>query len=154
MNELYAALMSWAVTLSGYPAPATQPEVVKVPHAELVQKACVGHECKVLGWFPPGNTIFIDDRLDPQKDLRASSIVVHEMVHYLQQESKKFDLAQRTCQTTIALEREAYGTQREFFLRYGVYQPVGASMHAVGCESAAAESHGLAAATPAIPPKQ
>jgi hypothetical protein len=155
MNELYAALMSWAVTLSGYPAPETIPEVMKVPHAELVQKACGGRECKVLGWFPPGKTIFIDNRLDPQNDLRASSIVVHEMVHYLQQESKKFDAAQRTCQMTIAMEREAYGTQREFFLRYGVYQPVGASMHAVGCESAAAESQGLAAAaTPAIAPKQ
>lgn len=32
------------------------------------------------------------------------------------------------------MEREAYGVQREFLLRYGVYQPVGMSMHHAGCE--------------------
>jgi hypothetical protein len=135
VQELYAALLSWAVTLSGHPAPVQAPDVVPVSHRYLVDGACAGRECKVLGWFPPGHTIYIDERLDPQENLLASSIVVHEMVHYLQQESrqgKPYD-----CTEALALEREAYHAQREFLLRYGVLQPVGISMHRVGCEQTA-----------------
>lgn len=36
MDELYAILMSWAVTLSGYQLPAFPAEVVMVPHAYLI----------------------------------------------------------------------------------------------------------------------
>ena len=135
MHELYAILMSWAVTLSGLPAPERMPEIVPVPHGYLVQAACNGRECKVMGWFPPGETIYLDDRLDPGENLHASSVVVHEMVHYLQHQAH--DRAQPfDCASTIALERQAYGVQREYLLRYGVYQPVGVSMHNVGCEEA------------------
>ncbi len=138
MNEIYAALMSWAVSLSGYPAPAAMPEVVMVPHATLVEKACGGRECKVLGWFPPGNAIYLDNRLKPERDLYASSILVHEMVHYLQYTSSNH-AQPYTCQSLLSMEREAYGAQREFFVRYGVYQPVGASMHQVGCPQVTAQ---------------
>lgn len=142
MHELYAILMSWAVTLSGLPPPNEMPEIVQVSHIYLVKTACSGHECKVMGWFPPGNTIYLDQRLNPQENLLASSIVVHEMVHYLQHQgttrNQPFD-----CVSTISLERKAYAVQREYLLRYGVYQPVGVSMHNVGCSEAA--TPGLAA---------
>jgi hypothetical protein len=133
MHEMFAILMSWAVTLSGYPRPATAPEIVMVPHSYLVAEACAGRECKVLGWYPPGQKIFLDDRLDPANSLYASSIVVHEMVHFLQQQFGHFEEG-FTCASTLGREREAYAVQREFLLRSGIYQPVGASMHAVGCE--------------------
>lgn len=143
MHELYAILMSWAVTLSGLPAPERMPEIVRVPHSYLVQAACNGRECKVMGWFPPGETIYLDDRLDPRDNLHASSVVVHEMVHYLQHQSMARGLP-FDCVSTISLERQAYGVQREYLLRYGVYQPVGVSMHNVGCEEASTVQ-GLAA---------
>ena len=133
MESLHAILLSWAITLSGYQAPATPPQVVKVTHSYLEEKACGGRPCKVLGWFPPGDTIYLDNRLNPQDDLYATSILVHEMVHYLQHSSHKFGEAY-SCEKAIAMEREAYAVQREFLLRYGVYRPVGASMHSVGCE--------------------
>lgn len=134
MNELYAILLSWAVTLSGYPMPDQPAEVQTVSHAYLVEHACNGRECKVLGWFPPGRTIYVDNRLNPADSLLAASIVVHEMVHHLQHEAGRIDPAKWNCENAIALEREAYAIQREFLLRYGVYQPVGLSMHRVGCE--------------------
>ena len=95
-----------------------------------------------MGWFPPGQTIYLDERLDPAENLLASSVVVHEMVHYLQHRAEARELA-LDCPSTIALERQAYGVQREYLLRYGVYQPVGVSMHSVGCEEAS--TRGLAA---------
>lgn len=133
MDELFAVLLSWAVTLSGYGTPAEVPQVAQVSHQYLVQHACGGRECKVMGWFPPGKVVYIDERLNARDSLVAASIVVHEMVHYLQQQSGKFGDGV-DCHTAIAREREAYAVQREFILRYGVYQPVGASMHNVGCE--------------------
>lgn len=129
--------MSWAVTLSGYQAPAQMPEVRQVPHSFLTQAACKGVECRVLGWFPPGRTIYLDERLKPNDDLIASSILVHEMVHYLQYQRKGAGERPFNCEETIGLEREAYQVQREFLLRYGVIQPVGVAMHRVGCELAA-----------------
>lgn len=133
MNELYAILMSWAVLLSGHPAPVNMPEMVQVPHAYLVKAACRGQECKVMGWFPPGNTIYLDERLDPDDSLYAASVVVHEMVHYLQYEARGGQ-GFIDCESTIQLERQAYQAQRDFLLRYGVYQPVGVSLHHAGCE--------------------
>lgn len=136
MNELYAVLLSWAVTLSGYPMPEQKAEIARVSHAYLVERACAGRECKVMGWFPPGQTIYLDERLNPKDNLFAASILVHEMVHHLQHEAGRLDPAKWSCENSIQLEREAYGIQREFLVRYGVYQPVGLSMHSVGCEVA------------------
>jgi hypothetical protein len=131
MDELYAVLLSWATTLSGYPAPDVPAEIVAVSHEVLVERACGGRECKVLGWFPPGQRIYVDERLGPADDLVAASIVVHEMVHYLQYRAGAFDGLD--CARSIDLEREAYAIQREFLLRYGVYRPVGVNSHRVGC---------------------
>jgi hypothetical protein len=136
MNELYAIMMSWAMALTGYPAPSSPAEVVMVSHGHLVENACSGSECKVLGWFPPGSKIFLDNRLNPHESLYASSVLVHEMVHYLQQESGRWGKP-HGCAALVDMEREAYAIQRKYLTRYGVYQPVGASMHAVGCELAA-----------------
>ena len=133
MDDLLAILMSWSVSLSGYARPGAAPEIVMAPHSYLVAEACGGHECQVLGWYPPGQKIFLDDRLDPADSLYASSIVVHEMVHFLQQQFGHFEEG-FTCASALSRESEAYAVQREFLLRSGAYQPVGASMHAVGCE--------------------
>jgi hypothetical protein len=142
-DDLLAVLLSWAVTLSGYPAPSQPPEVVKVPHAFFVTNACGGRECKVYGWYAGGKKIYLDERMDPQAQLLASSVVVHEMVHYLQGLSRNGGVPAKgaaygellSCTDAVAMEREAYGVQREFLHRYGVYQPVGLSMLGVGCDS-------------------
>jgi hypothetical protein len=143
MDELFAVLLSWAVTLSGYPTPTQPPEVVKVSHSFFVEKACGGRECKVYGWYAGGKKIYLDERMDPQGQLLASSVVVHEMVHYLQGLSRNGGVPAKgaafgelpSCADAIDMEREAYGVQREFLLRYGVYQPVGFSMLGVGCDN-------------------
>lgn len=82
MDEILAIMMSWAVTLSGYPAPAKPPVIRMVPHSFLVANACRGQECRVQGWFPGGNVIYLDDKLDPVKGLYDSSVLLHELVHY------------------------------------------------------------------------
>jgi hypothetical protein len=136
MDDVYAALLSWALSLTNYAPPPAPPEIVMVSHAYLEQVACEGRSCKVMGWFPPGKKIFLDDRLDAKESLYAASIVVHEMVHYLQQSSGKY-AAPYSCADAIAMEREAYAAQQAYLVRYGVYQPIGVSMHHVSCGLAA-----------------
>ncbi|HUN91757.1 MAG TPA: hypothetical protein VMU33_06855 [Burkholderiaceae bacterium] len=131
MNELFATLMSWAVTLSGLPPPVQLPEVLRVPHEELERLACDGRTCNVLGWHPPGNTVYLDNRLDLTSDIYADSILVHEMVHYLQEKSGAF---QTDCRGYLGAERQAYAVQREFLVRYGDWRPAGGSIHGTGCQ--------------------
>lgn len=132
MQEIISIMMSWAVTLTGYPAPVTFPEVRMVPHSYLVEHACRGFKCHVQGWYPPGNTIYLDDKLDPQNGLYASSVLLHELVHFLQKESGRTSM-HYDCQADVEAEREAYQAQREYLLRYGVYRPVGSNMHNISC---------------------
>ena len=144
MDELFSALLGWAVALSGYPAPADPPQVARVPHEFFVRNACGGRECKVWGWYAGTNVLYIDARLDPATDLLASSVVVHEMTHYLQAKAGKLEhraaaalgesgAALVDCELTIELEREAYAVQQAYLVHYGTYRPIGVSMHAVGC---------------------
>lgn len=142
MSDIYAALLSWAVTLSGFAPPVERPVVVEVPHSFFVEHACAGKECKVYGWYAGGRNLYIDESLDPADNLLASSIVVHEMVHYLQGTSRNGGLPRGgaafsespNCDDAIKMERQAYGVQRKYLESYGSIQPVGVSMMRVGCE--------------------
>jgi len=144
MNDLYASLFSWAITLSGYPAPAAPPVVVLQPHAYFVEHACHGQECKVLGWYAGGKNVYVDETLDVADSLFASSIVVHEMVHYLQGVARGDDALKGgaaftvapSCEQSVSWEREAYAVQREYIMRYGAYLPVGTAMMDVHCDPA------------------
>jgi hypothetical protein len=141
MDDLFAALLSWAVTLSGYPAPAVMPELIAVPHSFFVANACGGQECKVYGWYAGGRKLYIDERMDPLNDTVAASVVVHEMVHYLQGISRNGGVPaagaafgeRPGCTAAIEMEREAYGVQRNYLLSFGSFRPVGISMARVGC---------------------
>ena len=148
MSDLYSALLSWAVTLSGYPAPPEPPVVVMKPHAFFVENACNQRECKVLGWYSGGRDVYLDDTLDPENNLFASSILVHEMVHYLQGVARGDDALKGgrafnvtpSCQQLVHWEFEAYAVQREYILRYGTYLPVGGAMLDAHCEDDPAPS--------------
>src|SRR5262245_37966399 len=123
----------------------TRPQAVVqiVPPSFLQAAACNGRpHCKVMGWFPPGEAIYLDERLDFEHDLLANSVVVHEMVHYLQHQSGKYR-APYSCEDFLAMEREAYQAQRDFLLRYGTYYPVGVSMHHAGCQLTAGRASWL-----------
>lgn len=85
-DSFIAALLTAIQAISGYAAPTTLPEIVFLPPAMLEQRACVG-PCQVYGWFPPGETIYLRSDIDPLNDLWARSILVHEIVHYFQQEN-------------------------------------------------------------------
>lgn len=107
--QLVAKLLAAVASLTDYAVPADPPAIALVPHARLELMAC-GQPCRVYGWFPPGETIYLDQRLDLRHDPGAQSILLHELVHYVQQKSGTFP-AEGDCRSWLAREWEAYDVQ-------------------------------------------
>jgi len=132
VQELYSILFSWAVTLSGYPN-TEPPKVEYKPKQFFIDEACGGQKnCKVVGWFRGGDTVYVWEGLDIEGNQVAASIIVHEDVHYLQEKNGK---PHTTCAEIIELEREAYGVQKEYLYRNGVLaNGVGLTTISMHCE--------------------
>lgn len=110
-----------------------------VSHEFFVKHSCGGEDCKVYGWFPweaPRDTLYLDHGFDFSKPL-ASSVAVHEIVHFIQSLDPVSEgaMKSRDCEHAVLLEREAYAVQRDYIARaFGVYQPVGLAMLRVSCD--------------------
>jgi len=114
-KEILAALLSWAVQLTSYPAPAVPPQISYVPALVLTEAACAGTHCGALAWYDDNGHILIDDRYRNRDTPFLRSLLVHEMVHYLQDISGHFHADD--CADYHRREREAYAIQREFMAR-------------------------------------
>ncbi|MBI2970528.1 MAG: hypothetical protein HYY36_07265 [Gammaproteobacteria bacterium] len=132
--QLIAVLLSWASHLSGYPYPDTVPAVEQRSAEFFVEKACGGHKnCRVAAWYDDDGTIYLDDRIPDLEEPIVRSVIVHELVHYLQDLSGKY--VDDGCEQRLAREREAYSIQRIYLNRiagrfaatYPVFTPCSAN---------------------------
>jgi hypothetical protein len=112
MSDTIQALLSWAVMLSHYPAPAEPPQVIFKPHEFFVEKACMGHPCKAMGWYNDDGVVYLDQQVSEADSAESRSIWVHEFVHYLQHRSGKYQSGE--CHDRVEREREAYAVQYRF----------------------------------------
>jgi hypothetical protein len=117
LHEIVIELLLAAQALTGYAPPATLPQVVMAPHAAIERMACEG-PCPVYGWYPTGPTVYLDDRLDPVADVNARSILLHELVHYLQKQNGAFADASADLAWQLR-EREASLAQARWLRRQG-----------------------------------
>lgn len=109
LGEVLASLLIFAQSATGYALPEDPPRIAFAPHAELERAAC-SRPCKIYGWYPRGKIIYLDDRLDPVHEVRARSILLHELVHYMQQVHGAFSGGSE-CENWSRREREAYSVQ-------------------------------------------
>lgn len=87
------------------------PEVHFIRRSALTKKVCPEVECDAIGWFPnKGEIIYLTTDQDVENDLQARSILVHELVHYVQHMMGSPSGASR-CETWKAREMQAYGIQ-------------------------------------------
>ncbi len=114
MNVILPVLLSWAVHLSDYPMPAQTPEIEFAPHSFFVENVCGGKECTAVGWYNDENVIYLDEKYRTADDTFARSLLVHELVHYLQHRSGQFESL--SCVQSVAREREAYFVQNQYIL--------------------------------------
>ena len=113
LSSLVVELFTSIQLLAGYPAPKVLPEIHVVPHQEIEQRFCAG-PCRVMAFYDPAQGVFIDDSLDIQSDLFARSILLHELVHQLQNASGKFDTIANRCAQHSLKESDAYEIQNRY----------------------------------------
>ena len=103
MKDVLIILLSWASHLSGYPM-AELPDVQFKDHQFFVENVCGGKECHVVGWYNDKDIVYIDNRFKDIENGFASSLIVHEFTHYLQ--DPDMDPCLR--------ELKAYATQNQY----------------------------------------
>ena len=130
--ELLPALLSAIDQLSKYPRPTFVPEIFRVPHERLQELACTS-KCGVLATYQPGEGIFLDERLKPETNLFDRSVLLHELVHYVQELNHERGDA-RPCERWYYREIEAYAIQKSFLILVGSPVRVGYSAHKSTCE--------------------
>ena len=124
--ELVPALLSAIDQLSKYPRPAFAPEIFRVSQERLQELACT-RNCRVLATYQPGEGIFLNERLKPETNLFDRSVLLHELVHYVQELNHERGDA-KPCDRWYHREVEAYAIQKAFLMLVG--SPVRVGFHA------------------------
>ena len=117
LKAMVAGLLAWIGAHSHYNVPDQVPVVAVVPHAYLEQLAC-GQPCEALGVYPDGNIVYIDDDLQVETNVCARSVLLHELVHYLQDINGRF-LNVHPAMRSRLREHEAYGIQQVYLTENG-----------------------------------
>jgi len=105
-------VMTLLVAISGYTGyaiPGDPPRITAVPHDRLAQRVC-GGPCQVFGFTLPDGEIIVDDALAIGSDPVATSILVHELTHFLQMNSDAHP-PPMSCRIWSDREREAFDVQ-------------------------------------------
>ena len=91
LNELIIALLLWITSNTDYINPKQLPEVKFLEQNELSQLACK-NDCEILAYTPvePKYTVYLSKRLNPLKDVCHRGILLHEIIHVLQDDQGFF----------------------------------------------------------------
>ena len=91
LRELILALLLWITSNTDYKDPEQFPQIKFLGQSELSQIAC-GRECEILAYTPttPKYTIFLSDKLKPMTNVCDRGILLHELIHVLQDDQEFF----------------------------------------------------------------
>ena len=120
MTELLAALLSWVVANSGYEMPAHPPRIEYRDQSFFATQACPDSavHCTTRGFYTDGSdTIVLQEARRDLSDVRARAILVHEIVHFLQDRSGQF--GGKTCTSWVDREHQAYRLQLLYMVHEG-----------------------------------
>jgi hypothetical protein len=107
--KLVAALLVSISQMTGYSIPGDPPRIRPMARAQLADEVC-GKPCGIVAFTTAEGEILIDESLMIGRDPAATSILVHELTHYLQLMSEVVPVTM-TCDLWSAREREAYDVQ-------------------------------------------
>lgn len=107
--KLVSALLVAISQMTGYSIPGDPPRILPMAQASLAEEVC-GRPCGVRAFTTPEGEILIDESLMIGRDAAATSILVHELTHFLQFNSAASPVA-LTCDLWNEREREAYDVQ-------------------------------------------
>jgi hypothetical protein len=130
--ELMPALVSALDQISKYHRLVALPEVIRVSHESIEELVCHA-KCGALAAYRPGAGIYLDEKLKPETDLFDRSILLHELVHYVQDMNEEHG-DMRPCMRWYYREQEAYAIQKIFLFMTGSPTRVGYSAHGSTCD--------------------
>lgn len=107
--SLVTALLTAISGYTGYAIPGDPPHITALSHDALAQRVC-GRPCQVFGFTSPDGDIVIDEALKIGSDPVATSILVHELTHFLQIRSVAHPQPV-DCRIWTEREREAFDVQ-------------------------------------------
>lgn len=110
--EIVASLLLTVSQLSGYPLPRETPPIHVLSEQAMSEQVCRS-PCGVRAFYLDGRGVYLRDDLDVVNDLKARSILLHELVHHFQHESGRF-AALASCERWLAREDEAYRLQNSY----------------------------------------
>jgi hypothetical protein len=110
-------LLVTASVLSGL-QPVPPPPVSAIPEESLQARVC-DSRCLVRGAYIPGAGVLIAETLDIDGDPRDRSVLLHELVHYLQDRAGRFG-SEPPCERYVDRELEAYRVQDRYLARYNL----------------------------------
>ena len=113
-----AKLLISAALLGGYKAPPPPPPVAVLSQADLSARFC-GGGCRARGAYLPDRGILLAEGLDLDANPRDRSILLHELVHYLQDTAGRF-ASESDCDAWRDREIEAYHVQDRYLDRYNM----------------------------------
>jgi hypothetical protein len=117
LKALIASLLAWINLHAGYQLPAQDPEVILVPHTVLEQMACK-EPCPIMGLYPDDRVIYLDEGLALETNACAQSVLLHELVHFVQDMNHRFVDSDPVLRWQIR-EVEARNIQNMFLARHG-----------------------------------
>ena len=115
-EKLVLFLTSWIIDNTEFNKKINPPEFFRLTKDQMSEKACYSSEnCKVKAYYVKESGIFFINDLKPEKDICDQSIILHEMIHHYQKNSKRsFDLDEKTLWTLQ--ERQALYYQNLFLI--------------------------------------
>lgn len=120
MSNVVSALLAWILLHAAYEGPVEPPEVAYQPQAFFDEHACPGTDvqCSVRGLYRDGSGIIVmHESYRHLDDLRSRALMVHELVHFLQDQSGRW--GDKTCASWLAREQEAYRLQHLYLVMHG-----------------------------------
>jgi hypothetical protein len=124
LSESTVVLLSWIKARAPYDPAMIEglqsPRVKIRSHAFFDKVACHGSKrgCHRIAWYNGGDTIFLRNDIDLSR-LEGTGLLLHEVVHYVQERSDKF-AGENQCNRFMR-EREAYDLQKLYLIENGQY---------------------------------
>lgn len=115
VEGLALELIRVAADIGDFPEVTLLPPMRSATHQELEDRVCK-KRCAIKAAYFPEEGILLDESLELDRSALDRSIVLHELVHYLQERSGRYaDLT--PCKRWYAREDEAYWVQQVYLKR-------------------------------------
>jgi hypothetical protein len=130
MKDLIIALTTWIAANSPYDIPQDFPVIEYQPAAVFEASSCTNTiHCATRAYYEDGTgKIVLHEVYRDTENARARSMLVHEIVHYLQDINGHPDNYKKTCEIWLEREQEAFRLQYLYLVKetgnYHLYMPV------------------------------